>query len=238
MDLNKNDKVKIISGGKPFEGLIGTVIDFNKTEVKVRLTLNKNQENQRIVTNIFNKSDVELITEESFLNENKKGDNNMKLVLTEQELKAWCSDNDAQLVYDALNDDWVNVKGYLNEDLGAYNFTTNELYLNDSSDDLTPVEQNTEEDFIHDYVYDVNIDDEKDELPSWEFIGKIASAENLEDNIVWDKAVKLKYNIFEIAAPNFDKFVVAAKGVTKEDIYNDFADYLEGSATVTEVKIK
>ena len=245
--FKKNDKVKIISGGKPFQGLYGTVISSDDYGVKVRVNFSENEEENRKVVNIFDENDLQLSENEDL----NKGDSNMdnQVKLTEEELKHWCSDNDANFYTQDIIDNKVEIRG-INEVLGVYDFETSILTLNESlydtdtipeldgehNEDIIPDLDTQEDDFIHDYVFDVNIRDEKEVVPSWEFVGKIATAECVDDSVVFAKAEEKGYKLFCIEAPGFSKMVVAAKGITKEDIYGDYADYLEGNARVIEVK--
>lgn len=88
-------------------------------------------------------------------------------------------------------------------------------------------------DYIRDYVYADSIDDEN--LPSWFFVNKIAAAENVTEDDVLKVAKYFKYKIYAIIANHFYKKVVAAPACTEEMIYNDYADYLNGTVVVKEV---
>ena len=160
------------------------------------------------------------------------------LKLTEEELKAWCSDHDANYYTQDIKDDKVIIRG-LNEDLAQYNFKTNELKVFDYSG--TTVDENTldevEEDdnYIRDYVYDIDMIDEKTEIPSWEFVSIIANAEDTTEEAVITEAHDRGFKVFLITASNYEKLVVASEKITEEDIMDDFAAYLEGNPKVSEV---
>lgn len=161
---------------------------------------------------------------------------NESLKLTEEELKNWCSDNDANYYTQDIKDDKVIIRG-LKEDLAEYDFKTKELKVFDYSGTTTQ-EQDLEEDYddnyIRDYVYDVDMLDDK-EYPSWEFVSVIATAENISDDSVIEEAHNRGFKVFIIQASNYEKVVVAAEKITEEDIMEDFASYLEGNPKVTEI---
>lgn len=163
---------------------------------------------------------------------------NESLKLTESELKAWCSDNDANYYTQDIKDDKVIIRG-LNEDLGEYNFKTKELKVFDYSG--TTVDENEldevedDDNYIRDYVYDIDMLDEKTEIPSWEFASIIATAEDTTEDAVITEAHDRGFKVYLITASNYEKLVVASEKITEEDIMDDFAAYLEGSPKVTEV---
>lgn len=167
---------------------------------------------------------------------NDKNTTNESLKLTEEELKAWCSDNDANYYTQDIKDDKVIIRG-LNEDLAEYDFKTKELKVFDYSGTTTQ-EQDLEDDYddnyIRDYVYDVDMLDDK-EYPSWEFVSVIATAENISDDSVIEEAHNRGFKVFIIQASNYEKVVVAAEKITEDDIMEDFASYLEGNPKVTEI---
>ena len=160
------------------------------------------------------------------------------LKLTEEELKAWCSDNDANYYTQDIKDDKVIIRG-LNEDLAEYDFKTKELKVFDYSG--TTVDENEldeaedDDNYIRDYVYDIDMVDEKTEIPSWEFASIIATAEDTTEDAVITEAHDRGFKVYLITASNYEKLVVASEKVTEEDIMDDFAAYLEGSSKVTEV---
>ena len=161
---------------------------------------------------------------------------NESLKLTEEELKAWCSDNDANYYTQDIKDDKVIIRG-LNEDLAEYNFKTKELKVFDYSGTKTPETKEDEDDdnYIRDYVYDIDMIDEKTEIPSWEFASIIATAEDTTEDAVVTEAHDRGFKVFLITASEYEKLVIASEKVTEEDIMNDFAAYLEGNPKVTEV---
>ena len=167
-----------------------------------------------------------------------KNNNNESLKLTEEELKAWCSDNDANYYTQDIKDDKVIIRG-LNEDLAEYDFKTKELKVFDYSG--TTVDENEldeaedDDNYIRDYVYDIDMVDEKTEIPSWEFASIIATAEDTTEDAVITEAHDRGFKVYLITASNYEKLVVASEKVTEEDIMDDFAAYLEGSSKVTEV---
>lgn len=161
---------------------------------------------------------------------------NESLKLTEEELKNWCSDNDANYYTQDIKDDKVIIRG-LKEDLAEYNFKTKELKVFDYSGTTTQdqdLEDDYDDNYIRDYVYDVDMLDDE-EYPSWEFVSVIATAENISDDSVIQEAHDRGFKVFLIQASNYEKFVVAAEKITEEDIMEDFASYLEGNPKVTEI---
>jgi len=160
------------------------------------------------------------------------------LKLTEEELKAWCSDNDANYYTQDIKDDKVIIRG-LNEDLAEYDFKTKELKVFDYSG--TTVDENEldavedDDNYIRDYVYDIDMMDEKTEIPSWEFASIIATAEDTTEDAVVTEAHDRGFKVYLITASNYEKLVIASEKITEDDIMEDFASYLEGSPKVTEV---
>ena len=277
--FKKDDKVKVIKGIKAFEGLTGTVLDTNGSQVKVKLNMSEDAEVQKNIINVFEDYQLELESldllkeeaEATFDNDEtekqvccicgeeytgygnnaepyKEGrccdkcnmkfvipyrlsqlrkDKNESLKLTEEELKAWCSDNDANYYTQDIKDDKVIIRG-LKEDLAEYDFKTKELKVFDYSGTTTQeqdLEDEYDDNYIRDYVYDVDMLDDE-EYPSWEFVSEIATAENISDR---------GFKVFLIHASNYEKFVVAAEKITEDDIMEDFASYLEGNPKVTEI---
>lgn len=88
----------------------------------------------------------------------------------------------------------------------------------------------TKKDFIKDYVYIEDIDGRK--IPSWNFVAKIATAENVDDCVVFEVAEKYHYNLFVVEAYNFYREIVAAKEIKEEDIAEDYGDYLQGKVLI------
>lgn len=286
--FKKDDKVKVIKGIKAFEGLTGTVLDTNGSQVKVKLNMSEDAEVQKNIINIFEDYQLELESldllkeeaEVAFDNDEtekqvccicgeeytgygnnaepyKKGrccnecnrkfvipsrlsqlrkSKNESLKLTEEDLKNWCSDNDANYYTQDIKNNKVIIRG-LKEDLAEYDFKTKELKVFDYSGTTTQ-EQDLEDDYddnyIRDYVYDVDMLDDK-EYPSWEFVSVIATAENISDDSVIQEAHDRGFKVFLIQASNYEKFVVAAEKITEDDIMEDFASYLEGNPKVTEI---
>lgn len=165
-------------------------------------------------------------------------DKKESLKLTEEELKAWCSDNDANYYTQDIKDDKVIIRG-LNEDLGEYNFKTKELKVFDYSGttvDENALEENEDDDnYIRDYVYDIDMIDEKTEIPTWEFASVIATAEDTTEDAVITEAHDRGFKVYLITASEYEKLVVASEKIKEEDIMDDFASYLEGNPKVTEV---
>lgn len=199
------------------------------------------------------------IRKERPLNKKLNRSKNEGLKLNEEELKLWLSDHDANFWSQEINEsNIVPLRGQHNDIIGTYNFTTNTLKLNESKksklreglyeaafpsikgehcEEIIPNCEVRPADFIEEYVYDYDIHSQNGKFPSWEFIGKIAAAENVSEKSVLDFILECKkYKVFCISAYNYERLVVAAKGVTKEDIYNDYADFLEGNVVVKEVK--
>lgn len=229
-EFKKDDRVKIVQGSKPFEGLKGIVLSTNLDEIKVKVNFSNDEDNLRKIVQIFKPEQLELI---QTLNENNyKGDNNM-LKLTVEELKHWCSANDANYYTQDIADDNTVVIRNLTEEIGIYNFETEELILN--REDLIESKTETEnDDFIHDYVFDV--DSEGELYPSWEFIGKIAVAENVDEREIFEIAEKYGYKVFIVEGVNFYRVIVAAKKITEQNIYDDYADFLQGNIRIKEWK--
>ena len=161
---------------------------------------------------------------------------NESLKLTESELKAWCSDHDANYYTQDIKDDKVIIRG-LNEDLAEYNFKTKELKVFDYSGTTSAETKEDEDDdnYIRDYVYDIDMIDEKTEIPSWEFASVIATAEDTTEDAVVTEAHDRGFKVFLITASEYEKLVIASEKVKEEDIMEDFAAYLEGNPKVTEV---
>lgn len=102
---------------------------------------------------------------------------------------------------------------------------------------LTEAKENSDiEDFIHNYVYLEDIND--NEVDSWFFVDKIATAENITSKKVIEVAKKLKYKLFSISQNQFKKIIVASPKCAIETIYNEYADYLLGDAEVVELSDK
>ena len=161
---------------------------------------------------------------------------NESLKLTEEELKNWCSDNDANYYTQDIKNNKVIIRG-LKEDLAEYDFKTKELKVFDYSGTTTQdqdLEDDYDDNYIRDYVYDVDMLDDK-EYASWEFVSVIATAENISDDSVIQEAHDRGFKVFLIQASNYEKFVVAAEKITEDDIMEDFASYLEGNPKVTEI---
>lgn len=163
-----------------------------------------------------------------------------EIKLTEAELKQWCDDNDANYwTQEITEDNKVAIRG-IHEVLGTYDFNTETLTLTEGYLEETPyVEEYVEDekedkDFIKGYVTYEDL--EGKEHPSWYFVNKIATAEGIDEGCVCQLAKDLGYKLFAVEAPGFGKVAVAAKGVKAEDVYNDYADYLQGRACVYEVK--
>lgn len=237
-EFNIGDKVIIISDSPLWSEKTGIVKDIGEEGITVSVKFMDSEDETKYILNTFPEEELSLVN----IEEELKEDNNMKKIkLTEEELQQWCDDNDANYwTQDITPANTVEIHG-INEVLGVYNFdeemlTLNEAYLWDTPyveeyDESIP----EDEDFIKDYVLYENINGKKS--PTWCFLDKIATAENVAEDIIYETAGKFGYKVFVISAkPNFEKTVVAAKGITEKDIYNDYADFLEGKAHVFEVK--
>lgn len=162
------------------------------------------------------------------------------LKLDEEELGYWMSDSDANYWSQEINEsNEVPIRDVKNNIIATYNFSTNLLSLNESlnkeSDDFPKYEKET--DFIADYVHKYSEGENEIKVASWEFVSKIAIAENLPEKYVLKVALTTdKYKVFCIEGYNYEKLIVASKAITKKDIYNDYAGFLEGSVVVKEVK--
>ena len=169
-------------------------------------------------------------------NEDKSMNESRYPKLTVEELKAWCSDHDANYYTQDIKDDRVIIRG-LNEELAEYNFKTKELKVFDYSGTTTPEQEEVEYDdnYIRDYVYDIDMIDEKTEIPSWEFASVIATAEDVSEEQVITEAHDRGFKAFLIQASNYEKVAIASEKITEDDIMDDFASYLEGNPKVTEL---
>ena len=112
--------------------------------------------------------------------------------------------------------------------------------LNEEKEELTESIELTEakddkvEDIIHRYVYLEDLDG--NEVLAWNFAARIATAEDMDEGCICMKAEELGYKLFAIEAPGFYRSIIAAKGVKAEDIQKEYADFLQGTATVFEIK--
>lgn len=113
-------------------------------------------------------------------------------------------------------------------------FSQDNLELDTTTESLNESKQTDEKDFIHDYVILSDIDDK--EIPSWFFVDKLAAAENITTEKVIETAQKLGYKLFIVAQERFKKIVVAASKCTVDTIYDEYVNYLLGSAVITELK--
>lgn len=236
--FNVNDKVTILNGSPLWFDKEGTVKEIDDDgNVKVQVMFETEDETKPI-TNVFSEDDLELLSANESLNE---GANIMEEIkLTEAELRQWMDDNDANYWDQEITDDnKVAIRG-IHEVLGVYDFdketlTLTEGYLKDTPYVEEYDEDEEDEDFIKDYVSYKDINGKN--VPSWYFLDKIAVAEGVDESCVCQTAQKFGYKLFMIEAkPTFCKVVVAAKGIKNTDIYNDYADYLQGNACVYEVK--
>ena len=110
----------------------------------------------------------------------------------------------------------IEVNESLNEDLDA---------------DFEKIEE--PKDYIKDYVYLVDVDD--NEIPSWYFVNKIATEERLPEETVVEDARKLNYKLFRIEAPEYCRLIVLAPKCKVEEVYDEYADFLQGNAKITEL---
>ena len=240
--FNVGDKVTILNGSPLWFNKEGIVKEADEEgNVLVKIHFEDLDGEDKTITNLFSEEDLGISTEhESLIGESTMN----QLKLTEEELQQWMDDNDANYWDQEVTDDnKVEIRG-IHEVLGTYDFnegilTLNEGYLDAEADTFnTEVEvskDKSEEDFIKDYVTFEDIDGKKH--PSWYFINKIATAENVEFDVVYTCAHKFKYKIFHICAgPTFSQAVVADKEITKQDIYDEYADYLQGPVTIYEEK--
>ena len=94
---------------------------------------------------------------------------------------------------------------------------------------------NNKGDLIKDYVTFEDIDGNK--IPTWFFIDKIAAAEGLNASDLIAYASSHGYNLYVVEAePNFSRVVVADKKLNSEEIFNDYASYLQGNAKVIKMQ--
>lgn len=98
---------------------------------------------------------------------------------------------------------------------------------------LNESKETNKEDFIHNYVYLEDIDDNK--VPSWMFVDKIAVAENISAEDIIEEAKANGYKLFELSQNNFKKILVAAPKCKADVIYSECSEYVLGFATVTEI---
>ena len=108
----------------------------------------------------------------------------------------------------------------------------NESLTEDLDSDFEPVEK--EKDYIRDYVYLTDVDD--NEIPSWYFVNKIATEERIPEETVVEDAKKLKYKVYRVEAPEYCRLVVLAPKCKVEEVYEDYADFLQGNAKITELE--
>lgn len=93
-----------------------------------------------------------------------------------------------------------------------------------------------EKDFIRNYVYLEDIDDNI--VQSWFFVEKLATAENISSDEVIDAAVRFKYKLFEVKLDSFKRIIVAAPKCKLETVEDEFADYVLGIPVVNELVTK
>lgn len=235
--FNVNDKVTILAGNPLWFDKEGVVTDVDEEgNIKVQVKF-ESDEDTKYITNVFSEDDLELFSKNESLNEG--GDIMDQIKLTESELRCWCDDNDANFWTQEITEDNTVVIRGIHEVLGVYDFNTETLKLTEGYLRETPyveeyVEDEEDEDFIKDYV--TYKDAEGKEVSSWYFAGKIAAAEGIDESCVFEAAQKLGYKLYCVkGGSNFEKLVVAAKGIKADDIYNDYADYIQGKACVIEV---
>ena len=95
-------------------------------------------------------------------------------------------------------------------------------------------------DIIKGYVYTEDIDGNK--ISSWIFLSKLLNAENIDKELFFKFFFDLKdkdFKLFSIRATNEfseEKFILAAKDITEEDISNDYGQYLLGKVIIEEIK--
>lgn len=171
------------------------------------------------------------------------------ILLDQTTLNEWLADHDASYWTQEIKDNGMcPIRGEHGNIIATYNFATKRLTEGydehefpdidgEHNEDVIPdfTAEDKKDDFLHDYLYDENIDDLNDKVPSWEFVQTIATSEGLDDEIVIQEAIDKGYKMFVVRADNLERLVVAAKGIEAEDIYADYADYLQGNPTVTEL---
>lgn len=225
--MNIGDKVKVVASNNiwsGYEGVIKEVIDDDN--VLVEFELKADDKEGESISEYFANSELEVESKNESLNENV-------LRLNRKELSQWMDDNDANFWdRDIDENNCVRIYG-INECLGVYNFNDNTLTLNEALDSNFEEIENEKEDFIADYVCYEDPDGEK--TASWYFVDKIALAEGKSSEEVQEAAKEYGYKLYAIEAPAFYKVVVADKGCDAVQIAEDYADYLQGSASVKEI---
>jgi len=166
----------------------------------------------------FKKNDKVVIVKTNDLWENKKG-------------KILADFNDGEIT-DETKDYLVKV--YFDGDrFIIQTFNEANLELIDVVENINESKKMNTKDFIHDYVY-LNDLDEK-EIPSWFFIDRLSTAENITNDAVIEAAKKLNYKLFMIKQNQYKKIIVAAPKCEIDTIYDEYANHLLGFAEVIEL---
>ena len=134
----------------------------------------------------------------------------------------------------------------LNEEKNMENkkFNTNTIWEELNNTDEETTENNSDivnesyidikDDFIEPYVTAEDCEGKK--CGTWTFINRIMAAEDCDEVAVTQCAAKHGYKLYWIEAGEYNKTVIAAKNIKKEDIAEDFANYLLGNARIEEIK--
>lgn len=171
----------------------------------------------------FNKDDKVIVVNTDNIWENKKG-----IVMSDVDKKEITNDTEDFLIKVFFDDNKTIIQPF-NED---------NLRLEDEDENLSEClvesKESNKKDFIYNYVYLEDLDDLT--IPSWMFIDKLATAENISNEDVIEEAQKLGYKLYEVTQNHFKKIIVAAPKCKIETIEEECMDYVLGFITVTEIK--
>lgn len=234
--MEKGNKVEIVNTNDMWEGKHGTVLSQEDNEVTVRVNFETDEGTQSVIE-IFDEENLEMERENESLNEELTLDKGhydllpgfvcelLDKLIKEYGEKPWFKDFWKEYKEHVIVTDMHRIK------MPNY-FLKKYIEKDESLNESLNYEK--VEDFIHPYVYLKDFDDE--EIPSWNFVLKIAAAENVEEGVILKCAEDNKYKLFAVEAPEFFKMIVAAKEVKLEDIQEQYADFLQGNAIIYEMK--
>lgn len=172
----------------------------------------------------FKKNDMVVIINTDNIWEDKKG-----IILSDADKKDITDETEDYLVKVFFGDDKTIIQP----------FNEKNLKLDEDDDELVEYlieskQKEKDNDFIHDYVYLEDLDDNV--IHSWFFVDRLAAAENITAEEVILAAKALGYKLFEVRYNTFKKVIVAAPKCKAESIQEEYADYLLGGvATVVEI---
>jgi len=171
----------------------------------------------------FNKNDKVIVVNTGDVWENKKG-----IILGDFDKKEITEETEDFLVKIYFNDDKTVMQ--------TFNKNNLELDANIVVESLNESKKIDKDDFIHNYVYLKDLDDNI--IPSWFFVDKIAAAENIESVEVINAAIKFGYKLFQIVQNHFKRAIVAEPNCKIKTLSDECAEYILGSAVVTELKVR